>query len=109
MELISRDELKAKLDRDDDFKLAMVLSEWAFRAKHIPGSIHVDSLEKGKEILAPEEEIVVYCAGPDCIASQAAYHMLVDNGYTHVRRFAGGLTEWEDAGYPLEGDMVEAT
>jgi rhodanese-related sulfurtransferase len=108
VELISRDELKEKLDRGDDFKLVMVLSEWAFRAKRIPGSIHVDSLEKGKETLSPEEEIVVYCSGPDCIASQAAYRMLVGNGYTHVRRFAGGLMEWEAAGYPLEGDMVES-
>ena len=109
MELISRDELKEKLDRGDDFKLVMVLGEWAFRAKRIPGSIHVDSLEKGQEVLSLDEEIIVYCAGPDCIASQAAYHMLVDNGFTHVKRFAGGLTEWEEAGYPLEGDMVETT
>jgi rhodanese-related sulfurtransferase len=109
VELISRDELKEKLDRGDDFKLVMVLGEWAFRAKRIPGSIHVDNLEKGKEVLSPEEEIVVYCAGPDCIASQAAYHMLVNNGYSHVRRFAGGLLEWEEAGYQLEGDMVKST
>jgi hypothetical protein len=34
MELISRDELKEKLDRGDDFKLVMVLEEWAYRAKH---------------------------------------------------------------------------
>jgi rhodanese-related sulfurtransferase len=63
--------------------------------------------EEGMERLSPEEEIVVYCSGPDCIASQAAYHMLVNSGYAHVRRFAGGLLEWEDAGYPLEGEMVE--
>jgi rhodanese-related sulfurtransferase len=109
MELINGDELKEKLDRGDDFKLVMVLSEWAFRAKHIPGSIHIDSLEKAKEDLSLDEEIIVYCAGPDCIASQAAYHMLVGNGFTHVKRFAGGLAEWEDAGYPLEGEMVETT
>jgi len=71
VELISRDELKEKLDRGDDFKLVMVLGEWAFRAKRIPGSIHVDSLEKGQEVLSLDEEIVVYCSGPDCIASQA--------------------------------------
>ena len=41
MELISRDELKEKMGRGDDFKLVMVLGEWAYRAKHIPGSINV--------------------------------------------------------------------
>jgi len=30
MNLIDRDELKAKLDRGDDFKLVMTLTEWAF-------------------------------------------------------------------------------
>ena len=34
---ISRDELKAKLDRGDDFKLIMALNRWAYDAKHIPG------------------------------------------------------------------------
>jgi len=30
MNLIDRDELKAKLDCGDDFKLVMTLTEWAF-------------------------------------------------------------------------------
>ena len=37
MNLISREELKEKLDRRDDFRLVMVLGDWAFRAKRIPG------------------------------------------------------------------------
>lgn len=60
MELISRDELKAKLDRGDDFKLVMVLGEWAFRAMHIPGSINVSNLEDATRLLKPEDEIVIY-------------------------------------------------
>jgi rhodanese-related sulfurtransferase len=27
-------------------------------------------------------------------------------GYKNVRRYAGGIEEWEDAGYPLEGNVV---
>lgn len=34
---IDRDELKAKLDRGDDFKLVMAMHEWGFNAAHIPG------------------------------------------------------------------------
>ena len=37
---IEREELKAKLDRGDDFKLIMAMHEWGFRAAHIPGSLH---------------------------------------------------------------------
>ena len=106
MELIAREELKAKLDRGDDFKLVMVLSEWAFQAKHIPGSIHLNTPEEAKRVLDLDEDIVIYCSGENCIASIAAYSMLQAKGFKNVRRYAGGLIDWEQAGYPLEGEMV---
>jgi rhodanese-related sulfurtransferase len=31
---------------------------------------------------------------------------LVRHSYKHVRRYAGGILDWEEAGYPLEGEMV---
>ena len=107
MELISRDELKAKLDRGDNFKLVMVMAEWAFQAQHIPGSIYINRLHDvaGWD---QNEEIVVYCTGGACLASRTAYDYLVKKkGFTHVRRYAGGLEDWAEAGYPLEGDLVE--
>ena len=51
MNLTSREELKEKLDRGDDFKLVMVLGEWHFRAKHIPGSMNVTTPEAARELL----------------------------------------------------------
>ena len=57
---IDRDELKAKLDRGDDFKLVMVLGEWGFRAKHIPGSLNLTSPDLIATLLDPKDEIVVY-------------------------------------------------
>jgi rhodanese-related sulfurtransferase len=27
-------------------------------------------------------------------------------GYNKVRRYAGGIADWEQAGYPLEGNFV---
>jgi hypothetical protein len=53
MDLISREELKRKLDRRDEFELVMVLREWAYRAKHIPGFLHFDTIEEGLEALDP--------------------------------------------------------
>lgn len=106
MKLISREELRQKLDNGDDFRLVMVLSEWAYRAKHIPGSIRVSTPEEGLQTLDKSDEIVVYCSGDSCIASIAAFTMLTANGYINVRRYAGGLFDWERAGYPLEGNMV---
>jgi len=107
MKLITRDELKEMFDGEGDFKLVMTLGTWQYNAKHIPGSIHVDTPEKAHEHLQPNDVIIVYCSNPDCVASQMAYYTLVKNGFKNVRRFAGGLAEWDEAGYPIEGDMVE--
>ena len=111
VDTISREELKGKLDRGDDFKLAMALSPWAFEAKHIPGSINIASGEQGpgpmtEWVILPADEIVVYCTGGDCMSSLQAYKRLVELGFTNVRHYAGGLSDWEAAGYPLEGSLV---
>jgi rhodanese-related sulfurtransferase len=107
MKLISREELKEKLDRGDDFKLVMALGEWAYRAKHIPGSLNFNTIKEGLEALDPNDDIVVYCSNVNCLASIAAYRHLSDQGYNRVRRYAGGVHDWEEAGYPLEGEFVE--
>ncbi len=105
---ISRDELRAKLDRGDDFKLIMALNRWAFDAKHIPGSIHFDTPDELYAAVKPDDEVVVYCSHVDCLSSVALYRELVRRGYTNVRRYAGGLLDWEDAGLSLEGAFVAA-
>jgi rhodanese-related sulfurtransferase len=106
MQLISRDELKRKLERKDHFKLVMALGTWEYRAKHIPCSLHFLTPEDARASLAQDDEIVVYCSNDACSASVIAYEYLVRHGYTHVRRYAGGILDWEEAGYPLEGEMV---
>lgn len=104
---ISRDELWAKIDRGEDFRLIMTLNRWAFDAKHIPGSLQFDSQEALDASVKPDDEVVVYCSHVDCLASVAVYRALVARGYRHVRRYAGGLLDWEDAGLPLQGQMAK--
>jgi rhodanese-related sulfurtransferase len=106
VETIDRDELRKKLDRGDEFRLVMALNDWAFRAKHIPGSEHFDTLETALASLKPDEETVVYCTSPECHSSVALYVALREAGYQNVRRYSGGLSDWEDAGLPLEGDWA---
>jgi rhodanese-related sulfurtransferase len=105
---IDREELKAKLDRDDGLKLVMALNRWAFDAKHIPGSLHFDTPDELYATLKPEDDVVVYCSNVDCLSSVALYRDLLRRGYRHVRRYSGGLLDWEDAGLPLEGGFVSA-
>jgi rhodanese-related sulfurtransferase len=102
MNLIGRDELRAKLDRREEFKLVMTLSELAYQAKHIPTSLHFPTARDTLAALNPADEIVVYCADIHCPASIYAYHLLEQAGYTRVRRYAGGIADWEAAGHPLD-------
>ena len=107
MKTIKKEELKEKLDNKDKFKLVNTLSQWQYNAKHIPGSIHVGSHEMAEEKLERDDDIVVYCSHKECSASQMAYHMLVSHGYKHVRRYEGGIDEWEESGFPLVGEMID--
>ena len=103
---IEREELRRKIDEGHHFKLVMSLNEWAYQAKRIPGSVHFNTPAELLSGLHKDDEIVVYCSNPSCLASLAVYRRLVDQGYTNVRRYAGGLQDWEDAGLPLEGDWI---
>jgi rhodanese-related sulfurtransferase len=112
MRLISRAELKERIDRWEDLRLVFVLGEWQYRAMRIPGSLNVPcspSLFESEEALKGlnrDDEIVVYCSSDVCYASIAVYHFLVQRGYRNVSRYAGGLLDWEEAGYPLDGDAA---
>jgi rhodanese-related sulfurtransferase len=103
---ISREELKGTLDRGEPITLVMALNRWAFDAKHIPGSVHFDDPDELFANLGKDDEIVVYCSNVDCLSSVALYRALLERGYRNVRRYAGGLIDWEEAGLPLEGKLV---
>ncbi|MCP9496785.1 MAG: rhodanese-like domain-containing protein [Pyrinomonadaceae bacterium MAG19_C2-C3] len=65
---ISRDELKEKIDRGDDFLLVETLAPTAYHHAHLPGAINLppDQVKEIAPTLLPDKaaEIVVYCANP---------------------------------------------
>ena len=65
---ISRDELKQKIDRKDDFLLVETLAKVAYDHAHLPGAINLppDQVKVLAPKLLPDKsaEIVVYCASP---------------------------------------------
>ena len=66
-EVISREELKAKMDRGEDFVLLEVLPETAYRRSHLPGAINLPpgQTDQAEELIPDKEaEVVVYCASP---------------------------------------------
>ena len=102
MSTITREELKEKLDRGETCKLVNCLADWMFRAKRIPGSIHFESLKHALETLDCKAEVIVYCSNFGCTASVLVYQQLVEHGFQNLRHYAGGIADWEDAGYPLQ-------
>ena len=65
MKTISRDELKAKIDRGDEFTLVETLPRQTYEHAHLPGAINLppDQLTSLAPTLLPDKsaEIVVYC------------------------------------------------
>ena len=61
-------------------------------------------MEEARQSLDLDDEIVVYCADPACVASQFAYSWLDEAGCTNVRRYSGGISDWAAAGYELDGN-----
>lgn len=105
-DIISRDELKEKIEGEDDFELVEVLSEDQYEELHLPGAINIpgDQLREQAPERIPDKdrEIVVYCASPACQASSRAAKLLTDLGYTHVKDYAGGKQHWREGGLPVE-------
>ena len=103
MDTINREDLLAALQAQEPVKLVMVLGSWAFQAKHIPGSLNIADPQDALRLLDPDDIVIVYCSSEYCPASIAAWQFLARHGFRSVRRYAGGLADWEAAGLPLEG------
>jgi rhodanese-related sulfurtransferase len=68
IDTISRDNLKGKIDRGEDFTLVETLPAVAYHHAHLPGAINLppDRVNELAPQLLPDKsaEIVVYCASP---------------------------------------------
>ena len=101
LKTITREELHAKRERGEDFRLVNVLSTAAFARAHIPGSENVpvtEIEERAPALWEPDEEIVVYCSSFDCDASPRAAAILDRLGFINVWDFEGGMEDWVAGG-----------
>ena len=66
VETISRDELKAMMDREDDFFLVEALDERYYRRSHLPGAINLPpkALDRAEELLPDKEANIVVAPVP---------------------------------------------
>ena len=63
---ITREELKEKMDRGDEFVLLEVLGEALYRQGHLPGAIRFQDPNVAPEIICDKAAFVVaYCSNYD--------------------------------------------
>ena len=101
MKTLTAQQVKTLMSSQDDLQVIMTLSPAAFAKSHIPGSINIWNTDDALASIPKDTQIVVYCSDVTCMASYHAYNELIAAGYQNVWRFAGGLLEWEAAGYQL--------
>ena len=110
--VISREELKAKLDRGHPVILVEALPEKYYRHAHLPGAINIphDQVDALAPRLLPDKtaEIVVYCANGPCRNSGIAAERLAQLGYGNVRDYHEGKADWIAAGFPVESGPAAA-
>jgi rhodanese-related sulfurtransferase len=63
---ISREDLKEKIDRGDDFVLLEALSEASYGRAHLPGAIRFQDMDSILDLLPDKTtEVVAYCSSFD--------------------------------------------
>ncbi len=99
---ITRDELLARLDRDE-LVLIDVRPEAEYAAGHIPGAISTppDQLDTALDELPDQGEVVAYCRGPYCAHADDAVRTLQARG-RRALRLEDGLPEWDRHGGTIE-------
>ena len=100
---VTVDEVKARLDRGEQFHLVDVREDGEWARDHLPGAIHLGKgvLERDIEGRIPDTaaQIVLYCGGG--FRSALAADNLRQMGYTNVASMDGGIRDWRQKGYPL--------
>jgi rhodanese-related sulfurtransferase len=90
--------------RDEGYALVNVLAREQYEREHIPGSINIprEQLDEFDRHFDKEKKIVVYCASEECPASNQAAQALSERGFRHVYDYEGGMSDWREAGNPVE-------
>ncbi len=111
LEEIGTQELQGLIQKGDPMILVDARGPEAYAQERLPRAINIpaDQIAVTGPHVSKEAEIVVYCGGPKCPHSRIVAQWFVGNGWKRVRHYAGGMLEWREAGYPLEGTGLPVT
>jgi len=92
---ITREDVKAKLERHDTFTLLDVREPWEFQAAHIEGAKLMpmgDVPSRAHQELDPDEEVVVLCHHG--VRSMNVTVWLRQQGFEKAQSMRGGIDAW---------------
>jgi rhodanese-related sulfurtransferase len=105
--IISREELKGKLDRGEGVVVVETLRPAYYEDAHLPGAINIPHTEVDElaPSLLPDKaaQVVVYCSNKACQNSPQAARRLEALGYEDVYDYEEGKQGWIEAGLQTEG------
>jgi rhodanese-related sulfurtransferase len=104
--IITREQIKNKLNTQEQMTLIEALPQKYFDAEHLPGALNIphDEIRHKAPELLPDKEafIVVYCASTNCQNSKIASDMLHQMGYTNAHEYVEGKQHWLEGHHPVE-------
>ena len=63
VETVTREELKKKMDWEDEFVLVETASKSSYRRAHLPGAINLEDIGEVPKLLPDKSvEIIMYCS-----------------------------------------------
>lgn len=92
-ETVNLDEFKSLLN-NDHYQIVDVRGTSEYEAGHVPGATHVfiGTIEKHLDQIDKNKETILYCLSGD--RASIACSLLKNNGFTNVRTYQGGWSEW---------------
>uniref|UniRef100_B3EKP1 Rhodanese domain protein n=1 Tax=Chlorobium phaeobacteroides (strain BS1) TaxID=331678 RepID=B3EKP1_CHLPB len=105
---ISLSKAKEYFDRSEGL-FVDARSEFQYYKRHIPGSLSLSASRFDAQFpdfemnIDKDKLLILYCHSITCRYSDIVANKLKGYGYTNITIFAGGWTEWLQAGYPVQG------
>lgn len=103
MNEITTVELKAMMDKKEEFTFLDCRRKESFDREHLPGAINLrwnEIMDRAKDMLPPKSaRVITYCSDFTCDASILCYKNLKKLGFTKLLEYSGGLEDWKAHGY----------
>jgi rhodanese-related sulfurtransferase len=78
-------------------------------AQNLPWETMEEHMDRMTADIPPEETIIVYCDGEDCMLSEYVARELFYRGYDKVKVLVNGWTKWLEAGLPIGPESGNGT